>query len=112
MSIKPDNFYPADATIWASNCAAFISNPSSNNSISNTTNGNVGGWRVVIDSPIIIDGPLYQFEYLYDGDNTYPGAQFIVQYEMNDESPVDTIVVDPFDDYSPFPFILLEPKLL
>jgi hypothetical protein len=99
MSIKPDDFYSVDASIWASNCAAFISNPSVNNSISNTVNGNIGGWRVVVDSPIIIDGPLHQFEYLYDGDNSYPGAQFIVQYEMGDESPVDTIVVDPFDDY-------------
>ncbi len=98
-SIKPDDFYPADATIWASNCAAFISNPSSNNSISNTTNGNVSGWRAVIDSPTIIERPLYQFGELYGGSSSYPGAQFIVQYEMGDESPVDTLVIDPFDDY-------------
>jgi len=92
--------YGANASIWASNCAAFISNPSSNNSISNTVDyANINGWRAVIDSPIIIDKPLYAFGDLYDEDSLYPGAQFIVQYEMNDESPVDTLVVEPFDDY-------------
>lgn len=92
--------YPLKASIWASNCAAFITNPSSTNLISNTTDYlNLNGWRAIVDSPVIIDSFVYSLDNLYSGTLDYRGAQFVIQYEMNEENPIDTLVVEPFDDY-------------
>ncbi len=92
--------YPLRSSIWASNCASFITNPSSTNLISNTVDYlNLNGWRAIIDSPVIINSAAYQFENLYNGNSNYRGAQFVIQYELNEESPIDTIVIEPFDDY-------------
>jgi hypothetical protein len=92
--------YPLKASIWASNCASFLTNPSGTNLISNTADYlNLNGWRAIVDSPVIIDSSVYSFNNLYSGTADYTGAQFVIQYEMNEESPTDTIVLEPFDDY-------------
>lgn len=92
--------YPLKASIWASNCAAFITNPSSTNLISNTTDYlNLNGWRAIVDSPVIIDSFVYSLDNLYAGLLDYRGAQFVIEYQMSEENPTDTLVVEPFDDY-------------
>jgi hypothetical protein len=108
ITIPPStNFeYPLSASIWASNCAAFIDSPMANKAISNTTDyKNNNGWRVTANSPIIIDGYLEDFSLLYDQNNNYPGAQFILEYKMPDENPVDLIILEPFSDV---PFDLIQ----
>ena len=92
--------YALKASIWASNCASFITNPSSTNLVSNTTDYlNLNGWRAIVDSPVIIDSFVYSLDNLYAGTLDYRGAQFVIEYEMNEENPIDTLVVEPFDDY-------------
>jgi len=93
--------YPLKATVYASNCAAFLSNPISTTSIANTVDYlNSNGWRPVVESPVIIDSSLNAFGNLYGGNAKYSGAQFILEYLMDDESPADTILIEPLSDYS------------
>lgn len=107
LSMAPsiNSEYQVNASIWASNCAEMFFTSDKNNLI-----GNIGeyeklmGWRAVIESASIINSPLTYFEQLEIPDSLV-GAQFIIEVSAKEESPIDTLVVDPFTDY---PFELLQ----
>jgi hypothetical protein len=99
--------FPLQPSMIAANCESLISESTKNSLINTVDYKNNNGWKVSVDSPVIITGSLKSYDSLYANTSLYPGAQIVLSYEMPDENPVDTLIIEPFCD---IPFDVIQVK--
>ena len=86
---KPVNYNP---TILYSN---FQDLNTEINDINNLTiKGNETSWNLEVKSPSLINSTLNQFEGLHQV-NEYPGAQMVLELNLNSPAPIDTVTISP-----------------
>lgn len=98
--------YPLTGRVLETNCSAFIT---SANELANALNVNPGtGWRMAASTFSPITSTLPSFRKLYEGFDTYPGANAVIELTLPSPSPCDSFKIAPFSDT---PFELVQVKV-